>query len=457
VLERYKYILNIAIEAIFINKFRSILTSLGIIFGVAAVIAMMAIGKGAQKEILDQMKLVGVNNIIVLPKTEKSKNSGKSGESGSEQQTTEDQRAKKKYSPGLTLKDAQSIRDFIPTARIVSPEVVYETDVIKDGKKTTTRLSGVTPDFFTIFNLELLEGDMFNQEQLRDGKAVCIIGQNLKSKLFPTENPLGKEIKCGNIWLKVIGVLKKREVSPAAIEDLGISDYNNSIYAPIQTLLRRFRDRGLIYSSGGFSGTLFFGDAVVSMVSGGETGETANQLDKIVVQVEETDQIQATSELLKRMMKRRHSDVEDVEIKIPELLLKQQQRTKDIFNIVLFAIASISLIVGGIGIMNIMLASVLERYKEIGIRQAMGARKSDIVLQFLTEATLISITGGLIGIVLGIGLSKAIMEITGILTIVSPLSILVSFGVSVAVGIAFGYMPAKRASRQDPVASLRYE
>lgn len=335
--------------------------------------------------------------------------------------------------------------------------MVYETDVIKDGKKTTTRLSGVTPDFFTIFNLELLEGDMFNQEQLRDGKAVCIIGQNLKSKLFPTENPLGKEIKCGNIWLKVIGVLKKREVSPAAIEDLGISDYNNSIYAPIQTLLRRFRDRGLIYSSGGFSGTLFFGDAVVSMVSGGETGETANQLDKIVVQVEETDQIQATSELLKRMMKRRHSDVEDVEIKIPELLLKQQQRTKDIFNIVLFAIASISLIVGGIGIMNIMLASVLERYKEIGIRQAMGARKRDIVLQFLTEATLISITGGLIGIVLGIGLSKAIMEITGILTIVSPLSILVSFGVSVAVGIAFGYMPAKRASRQDPVASLRYE
>jgi len=151
-------------------------------------------------------------------------------------------------------------------------------------------------------------------------------------------------------------VLKKREVSPAAIEDLGISDYNNSIYAPIQTLLRRFRDRGLIYSSGGFSGTLFFGDAVVSMVSGGETGETANQLDKIVVQVEETDQIQATSELLKRMMKRRHSDVDDVEINIPELLLKQQQRTKDIFNIVLFAIASISLIVGGIGIMNIMLA-----------------------------------------------------------------------------------------------------
>jgi putative ABC transport system permease protein len=157
------------------------------------------------------------------------------------------------------------------------------------------------------------------------------------------------------------------------------------------------------------------------------------------------------------MMKRRHAEVEDVEIKVPELLLKQEQRTKDIFNIVLGAIASISLLIGGIGIMNIMLASVMERIKEIGIRQAIGATKRDIVLQFLMEATLLSISGGLTGIILGLALSKIIMEVTGILTIVSPISIIISFGVSASVGIIFGYMPSQQAAKQDPVESLRHE
>jgi putative ABC transport system permease protein len=468
VFERYKYILNIAIEAVFINKFRSMLTTLGIIFGVAAVIAMMAIGKGAQKEILDQMKLVGVNNILILPRTEKSKSQSQSDQSSSsssstssssssssDQQSTED-KGKGKFSPGLTMKDAEAIRTFIPTVNVVSPEVDYETDIIKDGKQSTARLTGVTPDFFRIFNLELLEGDMFNEEQLREGKAVCIIGQSLKSRFFPTEDPIGKDIKCGNIWLQVIGVLKKREINQTTVEDLGLSDYNNSIYAPIQTVLLRYKDRSQFTSTDNARNIMIIGGSVM-ITSAGAGAESGNQLDKIVVQVKESSQIKPTTQILKRMMKRRHADVDDVEIRVPELLLKQEQHTKDIFNIVLGAIASISLIVGGIGIMNIMLASVLERIKEIGIRQAMGARKSDIILQFLTEATLISITGGLIGIVLGIVLSKIIMRITGILTIVSPLSILISFGVSATVGIIFGYMPAKRASEQNPVSSLRYE
>jgi putative ABC transport system permease protein len=167
--------------------------------------------------------------------------------------------------------------------------------------------------------------------------------------------------------------------------------------------------------------------------------------------------IEPTVRIIKQMLLRRHTGVEDFEIKVPELLLKQEQRTKDIFNIVLGAIASISLLVGGIGIMNIMLASVMERIREIGVRRATGATKNDIVTQFLTEATMISFTGGLIGIILGILLSKIIMQATDILTIVSPLSIIVSFGVSVAVGILFGYMPAKRAASQDPVESLRHD
>jgi putative ABC transport system permease protein len=458
VIERYIYILNIALEAVFINKFRSILTALGIIFGVAAVIAMMAIGNGAKKEILDQMKLVGVNNIIITAKTDNDKNNKNQGSSSSsEQSSNQNNLENKKFSPGLTIKDAESIKEILPTVSKVSPEVIYETDVIKDGIKTSTKLTGVTPDFFQVFNLDLKEGEMFNQEQLREGKAVCIIGPVIRSKFFAKENPLGKEIKCGNIWLKVIGVLKTRDVNQNAIDNLGISDYNNTIYAPIQTLMRRYKDRALVTEATLQGGSIYYGGDFIISTGGSENQYGKNQIDKIVVQVTETTQIGPTTEILKRMVKRRHAGVEDFEIKVPELLLKQEQRTKDIFNIVLGAIASISLLVGGIGIMNIMLASVMERIKEIGIRQAIGATKRDIILQFLTEATILSISGGLIGILLGIAISKIIMEVADILTIISPLSILISFGVSASVGIIFGYTPAKRAAKQDPVESLRHE
>lgn len=457
--QRYLYILNVSLEAVFLNKFRSMLTALGIIFGVAAVIAMMAIGNGAKKEILDQMKLVGVNNILIVPVSEKSKGSGNQGSSQSDGNTSqEDGKASKKYSPGLTMKDAESIKRMIPTVDRVSPEVIYNVDVIKDGIKSPLKLTGVTPDFFRVFNLEIREGEMFNDEQLADGKAVCIIGPTLQSKFFQKENPIGKEIKCGNIWLRVVGVLKKREVTETAINDLGISDYNSTIYAPIQTLLRRYKDRALVTEASirGGGGVFYGGDFAISFGDEGASPEK-NQIDKIVVQVKESSQIGPTTEILRKMMLRRHAGSKDVEIKVPELLLKQEQRTKDIFNIVLGAIAGISLLVGGIGIMNIMLASVMERIKEIGIRQAIGATKRDIIMQFLTEATLLSITGGLIGIILGLSLSKIIMEVTGILTIISPLSIVISFGVSASVGIIFGYTPARRASRQDPVESLRHE
>lgn len=460
-LERYLYILNIAVEAVFLNKFRSVLTALGIIFGVAAVIAMMAIGAGAQKEILDQMKLVGVNNIIISPKSDKSKGTEKSDASSPSEQTSQsssqDNKQAKKFSPGLTLKDARSIKALVPTVMRVSPQVIYDADVMKDGVRTSTKLTGTTPDFFQVFNLDLSNGEMFNEEQLRDGKAVCIIGPKIKSRFFSKENPIGKEIKCGPIWLTVIGVLRNRVVNQSALENLGISDYNNTIYAPIQTLLLRFRDRALV-TAASLHGRTFSQDGNEMIITDDESSSgSKNQIDKIVVQVKSSEDVLPTTEILKRMMIRRHDGVEDVDIKIPELLLKQEQRTKNIFNIVLGAIASISLLVGGIGIMNIMLASVMERIKEIGIRQAIGATKRDIIFQFLTEATILSVTGGLIGIILGIALSKIIMELTGILTIVSGISIVISFGVSATVGIAFGYMPAKRAAIQDPVESLRHE
>ena len=452
-MERYFYIFNIAIEAVFANRFRSILTALGIIFGVAAVIAMMAIGKGAQQEILEQIKMVGVNNIVIVPVQKEGKTSDESDEG---KQKIE------KYSPGLTMKDAESIREIIPSVDKVSPEVIYETSIIKDGIRSSATLTGVTPDFFSVYNLALQKGTMFTESQMESGNAVCLIGQKIAIKFFPSEDPIGKFIKCGDLWLKVVGILENKSTNISATEELGISNFNVNIYAPLSTILLRYKDRSVVTEvslhGNNQNQMMFFGGFSRSMSSSTSDDETnMNQVDKIVVQVKESSQIGATVKVLKEMLGRRHAGVDDLEIKVPELLLKQEQRTKDIFNIVLGAIASISLIVGGIGIMNIMLASVMERIREIGVRRATGATRREIVIQFLSEATIISITGGMIGIVLGIAFSKIIMKVTDILTIVSPLSIVVSFGVSVAVGILFGYMPAKRAADQDPVESLRHD
>jgi putative ABC transport system permease protein len=365
---------------------------------------------------------------------------------------------KQKYSPGLTLLDAKGIQDMLPTVSLTSPEVTYETFILKDGVLRQAKLTGVTTDFFLIYNLELQQGNLFNSIQLEKAAPVCIIGPSIKARFFPKENPLNKYIKCGNIWLKVIGILENRVTSEGTSDNLGLSDYNSTIYAPISTVLLRFKDRSVI-TAGSLQegGTFGDGDMIISFSGDNALGSEENQLDKIVIQVKESNQLLPTAKVIEKMLLRRHLGKEDFQVRIPELLLKQQQRTKDIFNIVLGAIASISLIVGGIGIMNIMLASVTERTKEIGIRIATGATRRDIILQFLAEATMISIAGGLLGIILGIAMAKIITRATDILTIVSPLSILISFGVSAAVGILFGYMPARKAASKDPVESLRYE
>jgi len=449
-LERYLLILTISLEAVFANKFRSILTALGIIFGVAAVIAMMAIGNGARQEILDQIKLVGLNNIVITPKVMDNPNNT---------DTESDEKSmSKKYSPGLTIKDAENIARSLPTVAVVSPEVIYPTMAIRSGKKLNVDLSGVTADYFSIFSQEMSNGTSFSNRQLELGAPVCVLGPEVAGKLFPNEDPVGQNIKCGSIWLTVVGVLKGVQVSEKA-ESMGVSNYSRSVFAPIKTLLLRFKDRSLINQASlmGGGNFIFFSGGSVSFSSGGGSEETESQLDKIVVQVKESNQLSPTAEVLKTMLLRRHQGVDDFVITIPELLLKQEQKTKDIFNIVLGAIAGISLVVGGIGIMNIMLASVMERIREIGVRRATGATRRDIVVQFLSEATFISITGGVIGVVLGVIMAKVITLSTDILTIVSFWSILLSFGVAAFVGIIFGYLPARKAAAQDPVESLRHD
>ncbi len=453
-LERLSGNFYVAFDAVTANKLRSILTALGIIFGVGAVIAMLAIGNGAQQEILDQIKLVGVNNIVVQPVIEQEE------ESLNQQDSQEDQE-NNKFTPGLSLKDAKAISSVIPTIEKLSPEIILETYLIKRGIRRSTKLVGVEPTYFELTNFELAEGKMFTEEQLETGAPVCIIGKDIKTRFFSTEDPLGKTIKCGSQWLEVVGVLEERYISEQSIENLGIRNYNMDVYAPIQTVLIRYKNRDLITSSmlsggGGFSRGRFR-MATAEEETTDQKVTNYHQIDRLVAQVDETEHLEATAEVVSRMLKRRHFEVVDYEITIPELLLKQQQRTKNIFNIVLGAIAGISLVVGGIGIMNIMLASVLERIKEIGLRLAIGAKKLDIIQQFLLEAVMISITGGLIGVVLGIGLAIIISRIADIPTIITPFSIIVSFGVAATVGLIFGITPARRAANQDPITSLRYE
>ncbi len=433
----------IASEAVFANKIRSLLTGLGIIFGVAAVIAMLAIGSGAQEEILEQIKLVGVNNIVIKPIIEQSEGevAEEEGVVGSKQ--------KKNLSLGLNFLDVESIQRIVPGIDMISPEILLDTEVSRDGFRRTSKLVGVNNEYFEISGFELDEGTFFNPEEIEKGKPVCVIGKSIKAKFFSREEPIGKYIKVGKHWLKVVGVLEERLISEKSISNLGIRDYNMDIYTPLSTALIRYENR------------LMVTNALIQEArrnrNEDKSGINYHQLDRLVIKVSETEQMSAIAQVVSKILKRKHSQVVDYEITIPELLLKQQQRTKNIFNFVLGGIAGISLLVGGIGIMNIMLASVLERIKEIGLRLSLGATKLDIIYQFLIEAVMISFSGGAVGVIFGLTSAYAIAELADIPTIVNIGSIVLSFGVAVTVGIIFGIAPARRAAQLDPIESLRYE
>jgi putative ABC transport system permease protein len=447
IFKKYFHDIVIGFEAIIDNKLKSILTALGIIFGVAAVISMLAIGNGAEQEILEQIKMVGVNNIIITP----IESTG--DESSSDSQ--DEKAGAKKFSRGLTLLDMQAIEEVVPTVNMLSPVISYNYSAIIDGKSKPVVLEGVNTNYFSLFNIGLQSGEVFNRMQSEAGLPVCVIGDNIKTVFFNQENPIGQHIKCGQIWLKIVGVVERRDFTASASDEMGISSSDNKIFIPAQTILLRFKNRALIRADEVEKSNARRRMVVEPSTKTSADDKNPNQLDKIILQVKETEQLGATANVVKKILLRRHSGLYDFEVTIPELLLKQQQRTKKIFNIVLGAIAGISLIVGGIGIMNIMLASVMERIREIGTRQAIGASRKDIVAQFLAESTLISISGGIIGIILGVALSKIITVVFDIKTIVSFFSIFIAFGVSALVGILFGYMPAKRAADKDPVESLR--
>ena len=441
---------GIAAEAVGHNKLRAGLTSLGILFGVASVIAMLAIGNGAEQEILQQMKLLGANNIVITPIVEQREGAVAKDDAKKES---------RRFTPGLSHLDALAIRSAIPAVEATSSEVVINSDISRAGHHRSGKVVGVDDSYFQVMNLHLRRGSAFAPQHFAASAPVTIIGQGVKAKFFTTEDPIGRTIKVGNQWLTVIGVLEDRKVSAETAQRLGIRDANMDVYVPLPTMLLRYRNRAEVTQVEMEAAAQLFSSASDSSETDEQRAERKNyhQLDKVIVKVEKSDEVTAVADVVRRMLQRRHNDVTDFEISVPELLLQQEQRTKTIFNIVLGAIASISLIVGGIGIMNIMLASILERIKEIGVRRALGATQKDVMVQFLSEAVMISLAGGVAGIIVGVLLASIIERAAGIHTIVSMPSVIVAFGVSVAVGLVFGLVPASRAAKQDPIVCLRYE
>lgn len=437
-MKRLLFNLNLALEGVFTNKLRTLLTTLGILFGVASVIAMLSIGAGAKESILEQMKLIGANSIVV-----ESKVSTGDEEEETEESTTSDKEGKKKWSRGLTIQDVEAIKRTIPFIEKTSPELILDATILSNAKQGKIKCIGVENPFFDLNNIQLGEGSMFSPYHHENGSPVCVIGRNIQTKYFEQRNPIGEKIRCNNTWLTIIGVLNKRIASKENLENLGIRDYNSDVYVPLQTALIRFEDRSQITRRD------------LGRRRGNSQTENYHQLDRLVIQVSRTETLQASADVLARILKRRHRDKIDFEVQVPELLIQQQQKTQETFNFVLAVIAGISLLVGGIGIMNIMLASVLERIKEIGLRRALGAFEKDITMQFLFEAIVISLLGGLIGIVLGIGTTKIITSYADIPTSISGWSIILSFGVAFLVGLVFGLIPAQRAAELDPIKALR--
>jgi len=426
--------IGLALEGINQNKLRALLTALGIIFGVFAVVAMLAIGNGAKKSILDQLKIIGTNNIVV--------NSIPPANNGSEENNETEE--KKSYTPGLTYDDVDAIRTIIPNIESLSIETEEDAKLLYGKNLVKSKCFGVNNDFFEINNLSLQSGSLFTNKQDHDATNVCVLGANAASRLFLGKDPLGKKIKVDNVVLQVIGVLRKRSISSENLNKLDVNNYSNNAFIPFNTYKMRFDNKTRI------------GKEDVKRNNDEDTQlKDYHQLSKVVIKVQDAKAMESSAELISRLLLRRHNDQPDFEIKVPELLIKQQQSTQETMNFILAVIAGISLLVGGIGIMNIMLASVLERIKEIGLRRSIGATEEDIISQFLLEAIAISLAGGIIGVILGVVGAKLIAAYAGITTVISIGSILLSFGIAVSIGIIFGIMPAKKAAKMDPITALR--
>ena len=403
----------VAFNSLLTHKMRTFLTMLGIIFGVGAVISMMSIGEGAEAEAMAIIDAMGKRNIYVKAK----------------EYEEEDLREIRETSLGLSLRDADSIRKVVPGVEVVASfKEIRVHKVLGKYLESEVRVKAVSPTYKDLAHLRVSDGYFFDERDDREFRQFCVIGSEAKRKLFGFEEALGRRLKINNVWFVVAGILESYGFERKELEGIPLEDVANDILVPIRTALKHF-----------------------------EFEELEDELDEIVVKVSGEYDVEEISVVVGTFLKQLHGGEDDFEISIPVRLLAQSRKTQNIFNIVMGSIASLSLLVGGIGIMNIMLASVLERTSEIGLRRAVGARKSDIRNQFLAESVAISLAGGIIGIIFGFVVADSVALFAGWKTLVTVTSIFLSTGVAAGVGLIFGLYPAARAARLDPIVALRHE
>jgi putative ABC transport system permease protein len=423
-LERSRHILRLGLKSIAVHRLRSILTIVGIFLGVASVIVMLSVGEAARFEAIQQIKDLGATNIIVrsIKPVEDSKQN----------------QANFMLEYGLTTPDVERIRETIPTVRSITPVRESRKDVRYLDRKLEARLVAVMPNFLAMNGLLMDRGRFIDELDNERFANVVVLGADAAEVLFPFDDPIGRHVCIGDAhYYTVIGVTQHRAVSAGVGASLAPQDYNRDAYIPFNTDKVRF-GRILIYAR---AGTFQYEKLEIS---------------QITVAVDEMEHVRRTAALIGGVLDQFHTQ-KDTSITVPLDLLERAEQTQRIFTLVLGAIASISLLVGGVGVMNIMLATVTERTREIGIRRALGAKRRDILWQFLAEAVVLSSTGGLLGVCLGIGLSYGVTRFFALQTIIRPWSPVLAFAVSVGVGLIFGTYPARRAASMDPIEALRHE
>lgn len=408
--------LHLGFQNLLLHRLRTLLTMLGMIFGVAAVVSMLSIGAGARQKVMALIEQMGVHNLIIEAK-----------------ETTEWQANQKirKISPGLSLQDYRVMRADIDDIAAATPRKRFTpTKTIPKSQQDIPVVYGVKPIYTQIAGLQILQGRFFTPGEESQGAPLCVLGAGAKANLFGGANPIEQYVKIDEEWFRVIGVVGAQLSSQTEIAGVAPQDLNNIIYVPLNAATLRLENS---YS------------------------QFRDEIDGIYLNLRDRADMSGVAQIVRAILDSSHHGARDYSVIVPAELLAEQRRTERLFTIVMVAIASISLLVGGIGIMNIMLASILERTREIGVRRAVGARRSDIVRQFVIEATMISFVGGTFGILFGFLMSRMIAWLAGWSTIVTVSSILLASIVSISVGLIFGIYPAVKAAGLDPVEAIRYE
>ncbi len=425
---RLKRTFRLAVKSLWLHRLRSLLTVLGIVFGVCSVIAMLAMGEGASFEAQEQIKNLGSQNIILH--SAKPPDDQKISEKGNQSYLLE-------Y--GLTYADIRTIKATIPGVTIVVPSRVIRDYVWNISRRVDCDIMGTVPWYPEMRNHAVAQGRFFTDADMEASASVCVLGAEMVNALFPLDSPLGRDVRVGANYFRVIGVMEPRGQSAKTDETQSSASKPaaHQMFIPLETAKTRY------------------GEILVKRRSGSQEVERV-QLHEVTVKVADLDRVVSVADAIKGVLEYHHKKT-DYEIVVPLELLRRAERTKQIFNIVLGSIAAISLLVGGIGIMNIMLATVTERTREIGIRRALGAKRRDIVTQFVVESMMLSGTGGVLGVVLGVAIPFAVTYIAGMKTIVTFWSPLIAFSISALIGVIFGLYPAIRAANMDPVEALRHE